>query len=359
VPARPEAPRASPPHLFAPRRRRRPVIGPTPRFALLAALLLALAVLTGCSGGLTGVSAAPPPSAPEVHIPAETAGLAATAQDDRGAIRPLPAPTGCTVTGTDPASAKQALDNAAPGDRVCITGDLSAWRMKVSYSGTEQQPVQVVGDGHTRVNGIDVEAGNVVVDGFTVLNATSPEISIVGNNITVQNTVARNPTGPGSDVVNIAGDNVKILHNTLGDISGNGAPRANCVDSSTSDRAGPPSHHVLIDSNRCENAAYSCLRALGPPATGGTGDQGQTTDFTFNNNYCQTRGQAAVLLDNVQNATITNNVVAQINHAWALRNNATGANIADNTIAPGTGYEVGIDNSSRPGYQGPPSGGTP
>ncbi|WP_445183376.1 hypothetical protein ACTXG6_33405 [Pseudonocardia sp. Cha107L01] len=366
--SRPEASRASSPHPVAihadavhhRRRRWRPLIRTTLRFALPAALLLVLAVLTGCSAGATGAPAAPPPSAPEIHIPTETAGLAATAPGGRGAIRPLPAPSGCTATGTDPASAKQALDKAAPGDKVCITGDLSNWRMKVNYSGTEQAPVQVVGDGHTRVNGIDVEAGNVIVDGFTVLNAKSPEVAIAGNNVTLRNTVARNPTSPGSDNVTFSGDNIKILHNTLGHISGNGTPQANCIDAFTSQRTGQrPSHHVQIDNNRCENAAYSCLRALGPRSPGGVGGQDQTTDFSFTNNYCQTRGQAAVVFDDVQNATITNNVVAQINHAWSLQNNATGAKISGNTIAPGTGYEVGIDDSSQPGYQGPPSGGTP
>jgi hypothetical protein len=331
----------------------------TLRFALPAVLMLVLALLSGCSGGSTGATAAPPPSAPEVHIPTQTAGLAATAPDGRGAVRPLPALAGCTATATDPESAKQALSKASPGDKVCITGDLSGWRMKVNYSGTDQAPVQVVGDGHTRVDGIDIQAVNVIVDGFTVLNAQSPEITITGNNITLRNTVARNPTSPGSDNLTFFGDNIKIAHNTLGDISGNGAPEANCIDTFTSDSAGPPSHHVLIDSNRCENAAYSCVRALGPNPGSGTADQGQTADFTFNNNYCQTRGQVAVALDDVQNATITKNVIAQVNHAWSLQNNSTGARISGNTLAPGTGYESGVDDSSRTGYQGPTAGGTP
>jgi hypothetical protein len=326
---------------------------------LPVALMLALAVVTGCSAGSTGDSAASQPSVSEIHIPTETAGLAATAPDGRGAIRPLPAPTGCTATGTDPDSAVQALAKASPGAKVCLTGDLSSWRMRILYSGTEQAPVQVVGDGHTRVEAIEVQAVNVIVDGFTVLNAQSPEISLVGNNITLRNTVARNPTSPQSDVVSVSGDNVKIVHNTLGDISGNGAPEANCIDSVASDRTGPPSHHMLIDSNRCENAANACLRALGLPSTGGTGAQDQSSDFTFNNNYCQTRGPAAVAFDNVRNTTVTNNVVAQVNHAWSLRNNSTGAKISGNTIAAGSGYEVGIDDSSKTGYQGPPPGGTP
>jgi hypothetical protein len=160
-------------------------IQPKVRCLLPVALMLALAVMTGCSGGSTGVPAAAQPSVPEIHIPTETAGLAATAPDGRGAIRPLSAPTGCTATATDPDSAKQALSKASPGDKVCITGDLSGWRMKINYSGTEQAPVRVVGGGHTRVNGIDVQAGNVIVDGFTVLNATSPAIALFGNNITM------------------------------------------------------------------------------------------------------------------------------------------------------------------------------
>jgi hypothetical protein len=345
--------------LPAPPLRRRRLGRPFPGFAIAAALLLAVSVVAGCSGGDSSTSASSAaPSATHIPIPHETAGLAATAADGRGAIRPLPALAGCTATVSDPVAVRDALSKVSPGDRVCITGDLGSYRLKIIYSGTEQAPIHVVGDGNTRVNGIEINAANVIVDGFTVLNARSPEVEIEGNNVTLQNTVARNPVSPGYDSLYFFGNNVKILHNTFGHDAGDTAAQPNCMETFSTDLGSTPSHHVLIDSNRCENTTNNCLQAFGPHARGGTG-RGETADLTFNNNYCQTQGSVAVTLDDVQNATITNNVVERVNHAWALRNNSTGAKIAGNTIAPGTPYEVGMDESSKVGYQGPPAGGTP
>jgi len=346
-------------------------VNPTPRAAArrsasgaaVSALLLAAA--TALAGGC---SAAPPPAptprVPIVQIPTQTAGLAATAPDGRGAVRPMPALTGCAHTGTDPASAQQALVDASPGDKVCITGDLSGWRMRVLYSGTDQAPIRVVGDGETRVGGIEVEALNVVVDGFTVLNAQSPEISIKGNNVTVSNTVARNPIRPGSDNVQLAGDNITLSHNTLGEgsgdggnASGNGA-KANCVDIFTDDNDATAANHVRIDGNRCENTALNCLRVMGDQANDNADDaaaKGRTADIEFTNNYCQTRGDAGVFADNAQNVSIIGNEVSTTDHAWTFRNRSTGAKISGNTLAPGTKFELAMDESSHDGYTGPPA----
>jgi hypothetical protein len=334
--------------------------------AAVSAVLLAVAtaLTAGCS-----VAPAPIPRVPVVQIPTQTAGLAATAPDGRGAIRPLPAPTGCARTASDPAAAQQALIDAVPGDRVCITGDLSGWRLRVLYSGTAQAPIQVVGDGDTRVGGIEIEALNVVVDGFTVLNAASPEISIKGDNVTLSNTVARNPIRPGSDNVQLTGTGITLSHNTLGQGSGDGGnashngSKANCVDVFTADSDATAANHVRIVGNRCENTAINCLRVTGDQAADpgdDASDKGRTADIEFTDNYCQTRGDAGVFADNAQNLTITGNEVATADHAWTLRNHSTGAKISGNTLAPGTRYELAMDDSSRDDYQGPPAtGATP
>ena len=345
-----------------------PPRGKARRFALgatVSALLVAgVAILT--TGPLASVAPAPIPRAPIVAIPTQTTGLAATAPDGRGAVRPMPAPTGCAHTGTDPVSAQKALLDAAPGDKVCITGDLSGWRLRVLYSGTEQAPVQVVGDGETRVGGIEIEALNVVVDGFTVLNAASPEISIKGNNVTLRNTVARNPIRPGSDNVQLAGANITLSHNTLGEGSGDGGnashngAKANCVDVFTDDNDATAANHVRIDGNRCENTAINCLRVVGDQPdddADNAEDKGHTADIAFTNNVCQTRGDAAVFADNAQNVTVTGNEVTTADHAWTFRNHSTGAKISGNTLAPGTRYQLAMDESSRDGYEGPPSSG--
>ena len=325
------------------------------RALVLAVVVLAGVVLTACGGSAPRQGPEKPrtsvaPSAPAV-------GVSATAADGRGAIRPLPALSGCTRTLADASSAKEALSKAKPGDKFCITGDLGDFRMKINYSGTEQAPIQVVGDGQTRVRGIDVDASYVLVDGFTVLNAKSPEIQLNGVNITLQNTVARHATTAGYDSMQFFGDNIKILHNTLGGNSGDPTEKPNCIETSSTDVSSSPSHNVLIDSNRCESTTSACLSVAGPHGPRGTG-LGQTSEIKFTNNYCQAQG-AAVLLNDVQNATISGNTAEGADHAWSLQNNSTGATVAANIIAPGTAYEVGMDDSSKPGYQGPAVGGAP
>jgi serine/threonine protein kinase len=46
-------------------------------------------------------------------------------------------------------------------------------------------------------------------------------------------------------------------------------------------------------------------------------------------------------------------------HAIGLAVGSTGAHVSGNTLNPDIGYEVGIDDSSRPGYEGPQPGGDP
>jgi hypothetical protein len=327
-----------------------PVVG------VLAVVVLAAGVLTACGG--SPAPKEPGKSETSVAPAAPAVGVNATAPDGRGAIRPLPALSGCTRTATDPISTKEVLSKPVPGDKICITGDLGNFRTKVLYSGTDQAPIQVVGDGQTRVRGIEVDANNVVVDGFTVLNAKSPEVQLFGNSITLQNTVIRNATSSGFDNLYFFGNNIKILHNTLGDTGGDPTDLPNCIETFSTDIGSSPSHNVLIDSNRCENSPDACLSASGPHAPQGT-KQGDTSDIRFTNNYCQARGEAAVLLNDIQKATISGNVIDGPNHAWSLQNNSTGATIASNTIGAGTQYEVGMDHTSKAGYQGPAVGGAP
>lgn len=332
--------------------------------AILA--VLALMVVSGCSGTPSpagDLAGEPRPSV--IQIPPETAGLAVTAPDGRGAIRPVAPLTGCATTATDPASAQEALRKADPGATICIAGDMRGWHMRILYSGTAQAPIHIVGDGQTRVADMEVEADNVVIDGFTVLNGKSPEIQLTGNNITLRNTVARNPLSPGSDNIQLAGNNITLSRNTLGDNSGDGGnankggTKANCIDIFADKDQPITSHHVRIEGNRCENTALNCVRVVSPaPSQLGPDDQ-PSSDITVTNNYCQTRGRTAVFADNVQQMTITNNEVGPLHHAWALQNGSTGATISGNTIAAGTRYEVGMDDSSQENYHGPPVGGDP
>jgi polygalacturonase len=123
----------------------------------------------------------------------------------------------------------------------------------------------------------------------------------------------------------------------------------------------PASRDVRIDSNRCAQIDNQCLIAEGPHSSAGDGSgKGQTSDIVFTHNYCQTGASQAVMIDDVQNVVITDNQIAGHNDkAFALDNKSTGARISGNQIASTIGYVVGMDQSSRLGYQGPPAGGKP
>jgi hypothetical protein len=66
------------------------------------------------------------------------------------------------------------------------------------------------------------------------------------------------------------------------------------------------------------------------------------------------------MFEDVQNATITGNIFAAApHHAIGLAIGSTGAHVSSNDVSPRIRYEVGIDESSLPGYEGPEPGGAP
>ncbi|MBB6378329.1 hypothetical protein BKA01_005589 [Pseudonocardia eucalypti] len=301
---------------------------------------VAVMVVAGCGRG--GGGNQPPPAA----------------SGPPGATAPPRADCAKQVSDSDGLSS--ALNSASAGDVICVTGDLSDSRLKIKKGGSADKPVQVVGDGRTAVKGIDVEADNVVVDGFTADQPKAPGASLKGNNITLTNTTINSPEKGDGDGIRFWGDNIKILHNTVTDTRNERGSHADCMQSFATDSDSPASHNVLIDGNRCTEIDNNCLIVEGPNSSAGDGSgEGETTGITFSNNYCQNKAAQAVLLDDVRHATITGNeVVSKISHAWALQNKSTDAVIKDNR-AGSVHFEVGMDDSSQPGYQGPASGGAP
>ncbi|MET7765754.1 hypothetical protein ABZS71_28455 [Streptomyces sp. NPDC005393] len=102
--------------------------------------------------------------------------------------------------------------------------------------------------------------------------------------------------------------------------------------------------------------------AEGPHDSVGESDgRGATSAFVINDNSCETlRASQALMFEDVQNATITGNTFATpTDHAIGLADHSTGAHVGGNTLHSGIGYEVGIDASSRAGYEGPEPGGEP
>ncbi|MBC2868573.1 right-handed parallel beta-helix repeat-containing protein [Streptomyces mexicanus] len=229
-------------------------------------------------------------------------------------------------------------------------------RLVVTHGGTAAHPA--VYDGHgRRIDGITVEASHVVVENYRVTRPEAPGIDITGDDITVRNNTVTSPHGHDGDGIRFFGNHLKIQHNTVRGAS-NRYGHADCMQTFASDT--PPSHHVLIEHNRCEHIDNMCLMAEGPNDGEGDG-RGHTFDFTVRDNYCETlKASQALMFEDVQGASITGNTfAAATDHAIGLAIHSTGAHVCGNRINPHIRYEVGIDASSRPGYRGPIPGGAP
>lgn len=274
-----------------------------------------------------------------------------------GALRPAPAPVSCTKQ-IDAGGLQAAIDSANPGDRICTTGN-STERLKVTRSGTPTAPLQIIGNGQTSVKGITVQADNVVVEGFDSTGATAPGIQLTGNGITVLNNSVTSPRGGDGDGIRFFGSNINILHNSVRDVRNLGGAHADCMQTYATNT--PASTNVRIDSNHCAKIDNQCLIAEGPNSSAGDGNgKGESSNITFTNNFCDTQASQAVMVDDVKNMVITNNdIVGKNEKAFALDNGSTGAKISGNRVAQTIGFEVGIDNSSEHGYQGPPASGQP
>ncbi|WP_084215783.1 right-handed parallel beta-helix repeat-containing protein [Pseudonocardia spinosispora] len=324
-----------------------------PRRLSLAVGLVCVAVTLAACGG------APPvvrPSGPAQPV-------TATSPDGKGAIRPLPAPSGCTDNVIDGAGMTQALRSAAPGDVVCLQGDISDTRAVIQQSGTPQAPIKILGGGKALVKGVTVEGDNIVVSGINAVNPAAPGISLDGNNITLENSTSISPRGDDGDAVRFWGSNITIKHNTMRNtIPGPQKAHADCMQTFATDADHVASQNVLIDNNRCEDISNMCLIVEGPNSVAGDGSGiGATSNITFSNNYCQNRASQALQIDDTQKLTVTNNDIVGdgLDKAFALQNKSTGAKISGNKLNSKIKYEVGMDDSSRPGYIGPEVGGDP
>ncbi|MGW7750048.1 right-handed parallel beta-helix repeat-containing protein [Streptomyces violaceusniger] len=274
------------------------------------------------------------------------------------------APTGspATVRGAAPctlhaATPREAARRAKPGDTVCFDGDLSRQRLVITRGGSRDHPITYAGGGDA-VDGITIEADDVIVEGFRSVRPEAPGIELTGHRVTVRNNTVIGPRGGDGDGIRFFGDDLTIAHNTVRDTDNSHGRHADCMQTFASDT--PPSHRVRIENNRCEKVDNMCLMAEGPNDGEGDG-RGTTSDFTIRGNHCETlRASQALMFEDVRNATITGNVfAAPTDHAIGLAYHSTGARVDGNTLHSGIRYEVGIDNSSRAGYRGPEPGGPP
>jgi hypothetical protein len=226
----------------------------------------------------------------------------------------------------------------------------SAERVQITESGTAEEPKTYDGEGKT-VGGIDIEADYVIVQNYVMEGPEAPGVSIEGNNVTLQNVTIKDPTGGDGDGLRFFGDDIKILNNKISGTS-NENGHADCMQTFSSDS--PPSNNVLIEGNRCEKIDNMCLMAEGPNDGEGDGE-GHSTKFTLKNNYCETleAGQQ-IMIEDIQDAVIADNeFVGSTDRAIGLAINSTGAHVSGSKLDPAIECEVGIDDSSREGYEGP------
>lgn len=264
-------------------------------------------------------------------------------------------PTGCGPKIANPVAAQQALNNARPGELICLSGPaLASAHLQVMRGGVPGAPVQLLSDGAT-VLGIDVRADQVVVAGFTVregggitlngtglrahdnnvLNATMSGIScectdtviesnmvdgtdgtgirVEGDRITVRdNEVSGSVRREASDAdgMRFFGTAIRITGNTVRDISEKGyppdeAPHTDCFQTYDSDA--PPTYDVVISDNRCERVDVQCLIATGE--RGNPGVPNGVRSIIFRDNFCNVGGSQAVLLENYPHADVRGNTI--------------------------------------------------
>jgi hypothetical protein len=289
----------------------------------------------------------------------------ATTADVRGSGPPgagQPRQAGCTRQISSASALSAALAAVSAGARLCVTGDLGSTRLTVKKGGTATAPVSIVGNGKVTARGITIEANHVVVDGFQVLGAEAPGISIKGDDVTVRNNTVDHPTGGDADGLRFWGTNLRIVHNTITNVNpGGGGAHADCMQTFATDSDSPASQHVLIDGNRCDKIDNQCLIAEGPNSSAGDGSgQGESSDIVFSNNFCNVGASQATQIDDVTGVkVIRNEITGKPDKAFSFQNKSTGALVQANRIAEGIGYQVGMDSSSRADYRGPQVGGGP
>jgi hypothetical protein len=274
----------------------------------------------------------------------------------------------CTVTATDASSARTAFEGAQPGSRICLQGNLGNDELQLHRSGTAQQPITILGGGTATTGQISVRGDHVVVDGVQLSKPRSPGFQLTGNDITVRANVIDSPQvvkkSDDGDGIRFFGNDIKIVGNLVRNVKNLNGQDGNHADAiqtfATSDETGP-SQRVLIDNNRFENVDNMCLIAEGPDSEAGDGTgEGSSSNFTVTNNYCDSAAGQAFFFDDISDVTLTGNtVVGKIDKAFSLQNNSTNATIRDNNIGPKVGFQVGMDDSSQEGYNGPEPEGAP
>lgn len=307
----------------------------------------------------------------------------------------------CTRTINNVDEARAALTTAAPGDTLCFFGaDLANVDLTLIRSGAAKAPISLISDGYTTVHQFHILADNVIIQGFTIVGggglllqgsgiiaqkntvrdtqsggiicafctdstiesntvtrAATAGISLTGQRITVrENLVRETMTGGDGDAdgIRFFGDGLRIVSNSIKNISGSGSPAASHPDCfSTSDTGHPPTFDVQIVGNACQAVTRNCLIATGDES-GNNEAPAASPSITFIGNDCVTNGDQAVDLRRWPNVDVRKNQLSgpNLKRGVLITNGSTRATVKDNTTASGV-PAVEIDDSSRPGFNSP------
>lgn len=330
---------------------------------LLAPLMLVVggSVLAGC--GIPPIVVTPP--APKPVPPPRL-------------VKP---PTDCTRTPASEADLWQLLAVVQPGDRVCVLKHFAPDSiLSLTRSGTADSPIVLESDG-ARIAGIEIDASNVVVQGFNIDRGTGVEAQgdniiirdndvrdavddgircdpctnsrIVGNRVVRPDGVGIGYSGSGGTVrsndvsesghrgttapegIEFSGINLTIDHNYAHDIgdpvpSPGGLPTANCFR--TRDAANQPSYGITLTDNVCANVSGRCLAADGSQR-GGTAIPTASAAMRFARNFCQNASDSAIQLVAYPGVVISENTFAgpYAGAVYATRG-SSGVTVTDNTM---------------------------
>ncbi len=307
----------------------------------------------------------------------------------------------CTHTINNIDEARAALNTVAPGDMLCFFGsDLANVDLTLTRSGTVKDPINLVSDGHITVHQLHVLADHVIIQGFTVVgggelllagtgivaqkntvhdtqrggiicasctdsiiesntvtHAATTGISISGQRITVrENLVSATVAGGDGDAdgVRFFGNGLRIISNSIQDISVKGSPAAPHPDCfQTFDTGHSATFDVDIIGNACHNVAENCLIATGDESGNSEAPAGARS-ITFIGNDCVTDGDQAVNLRRWPNVDVRKNHLLgpNLKRAVLITNGSTHSTVRDN-ITRSDVAAVKIDDSSRPGFNSP------
>ena len=336
-------------------------------------MIMSLCLLaTGC--GIGSVQVQPPPPSP-IPIP-----------------RKVAAPTDCTTSPT-PAQVDRVLQNAQPGDRICLVGSFSPdTQLTLSRSGTSTQPIVVESDG-AQIAGVEIDADNVVLQGFNIWGPGG--VVAQGNNLTIlfndvrdaandgiicapcsgahiianwviradglgivisgqdsgvrDNDVSQSikQTAPDADGIGFAGTDLTFQHNYVHDIGVAGyppdqVPHADCFR--TADSSSEASSGILLLHNTCANVSGHCLAADGSQRQGSAAAKG----LQFIDNYCQNAAPQAIGLVAYPNVVVKGNTFsADYRSAVLAEKGSTGLTVEDNTlVGPFASYSADASSSA-------------